>query len=302
MPSRDGLATVARMRFRRAPLAGAAGAFALGIGLGRAGAGWDWVAPVVLLLAGLALLCVLALVGLRWALRVAVWPVLGVWVVLGMGAYGWRVAPSEAQVAGLADGLSREVRGRVVSMTVPVEVPAAGKDADGVMPWEASEDTSAEKGRSVVVDLALDAVEQVTPEVAKMVPAAGGVRVSVYGVAPAVACGDEVRGALRLREPVRYRDPGVFQVGEYLAGQGMALTSGVAGDNLRVTRVGKTGWECRVRAAQGWASGRMTGFTGSGANRAMPGWLRLSAEDGAMLSAMLFGDRTGLSHSLRRGV
>jgi competence protein ComEC len=53
--------------------------------------------------------------------------------------------------------------------------------------------------------------------------------------------------------------------------------------------------------AQAWASGRLVGFADSAANQRLPPALRLNQPDALMLNAMLFGDRTGLSHGLRVG-
>ncbi len=290
--------TVERMRFRRAPLAVAAVAFALGIAGSRYSPRPAWA-----LLAALALLGLLAAMALRFAARAAVWPVLGVWVVLGMAAGVWQPGPAEpVRLVGFADGLSRTVRGRVTRVREPAPVPeAVAADADAVPAWEAAEDTSGERGRPVSIDLAVEQVEEVTPDTSTMVPADGGVRVSVYGVAPALRCGDEVEVPLRLRTPVRFRDPGVFQSADYLLGQGIAAQASVTGDRLR--RVGEAAgaWSCRLQTAQAWASGRMLGFALSPENRHLPSVMRLTEQDAQMLDAMLFGDRTGLSHGLRAG-
>ncbi len=296
------------MRFRRAPVAGAAVAFAVGIGVARVQGWWDFQQPVVVLIGALVLLVGVWLVAMRWGVRVCVFPVLAVWVVLGMGAAGWRVsAPVSARFTTMGDGLRREVRGRVVRVreAEPV-VGGAEKDADGVAPWEMTEDLPGEqaagqqggRGRATVVDVAVEEMEEVTREGDGMVAATGGVRMSVYGEA-GVRCGDEVEFEGRLRTPVRYRDDGVFEVGNALERDGVELTGYTSG--LRVVGTGAAGWGCRVKGAQAWASGRMMGFVASGVNGGMPRWLRLERADGEMLDAMLFGDRAGLSHALRRG-
>ncbi len=222
-----------------------------------------------------------------------------------MAAAVWQPgAPVPERLVGFADGLSRTVRGRVVRVQMPPPLAAGvADDADTVPPWEAAEDTSAERGRPVELDLEMQQVEDVTPDTSEMVSASGGVRVAVYG-AGAVAglvCGDEVEAALRLRTPTRYGDPGVFQSSDYLLGQGIAAEASVSADKLRRVGVGPPTWRCRLRAAQAWASRRMLGFAASAENRRLPAALRLSEQDAQMLDAMLFGDRTGLSHTLRAG-
>ena len=251
----------------------------------------------MLLLAGLALAVWQA------APRAAVWPVLGVWVTLGMAAAVWTPGPPQpVRLLGFADGLSRTVRGRVVRVRAPDPQPEAVEaDADAVPPWEAAEDTSGQRGRPVSLDVAVDEAEDVTPDTSTMAPAEGGVRVSVYGHAPVVSCGDVVEMPLRMRTPARFDDPGVFQAADYLLTQGIAAQASVTGDRVRRVAAGRASWKCRLQAAQAWASGRMNGFAQSAENRHLPSAMRLTQEDAQMLDAMLFGDRAGLTHSLRAG-
>ena len=46
---------------------------------------------------------------------------------------------------------------------------------------------------------------------------------------------------------------------------------------------------------------RLLAYVGSTPNRRLPALLRLTPDDAGMLNAMLFGDRTRLSHTLRLG-
>src|SRR4029077_7785229 len=59
--------------------------------------------------------------------------------------------------------------------------------------------------------------------------------------------------------------------------------------------------QCRIYAAQSWASARMLNYAHSRANRSLPKVLRLSQDDAGMLNAMLFGDRAGLNKTQRVG-
>jgi competence protein ComEC len=292
---------VARLRFRRAPLAAAA----LWLAVGIAAARWS-SPPTVVLVAGLALLATIAAASLRT--RVGWVPVAGLWVAVGMAAAMWQPGPPGAgPIAAYADGLSRTVRGRVTRVRVLAAPASLGEDDTPELGEEAEEDLAAASGRTVSVDLALEAVERVTPDVSEMVPVQGGVRAFVYpgpGTAvPAPGCGDVVEMAIRLKMPERYRDPGAWQYADYLLGQGIAA-QGSAKAVRRVGRAKGWSWEraaCGVHAAQTWAAGRMERYTGSRANRLLPGAMRLREADAAMLNAMLFGDRTGLNHRLRVG-
>ncbi len=80
-----------------------------------------------------------------------------------------------------ADGLSRQVRGRVVRVReLPPRQKAVDQDNDPAW-WMEKEPDAAE---AVSVDLQVDAVEEVTPDVSRMVPVPGGVRVTVLADGP----------------------------------------------------------------------------------------------------------------------
>jgi competence protein ComEC len=256
--------------------------------------------PVLVLAGSLALLIGLWGLAMMRGRRVGWVPVAVVWVVVGMAAAEWRTNPDRGGLAPYADGLSRRVEGRIVRVRrLPARVGSA--DRDRVEAWDAAEEMPEDAGEAVSVDLAVTRVEEVTPEVARMVPVGGGVRVTLYGVSSELRCGDEVSGELRLKRLERYRDPGAWQSAEYLEGQGIgARASGVAGA-LRRTGVSAPGLRCQLAEAQAWAAERLRGFVASRENRRLPVAARLNAADGAMLDAMLFGDRTGLSGTMRTG-
>ena len=291
---------VERLRLRQAPLAAAALWFAAGIIVARWQA-WEGVsAPVVMLLAGLAFLAGIAGFALVRRERMAWVPVAAIWMALGLAGAEWKPSPEYPTVLmGFADNLSRDVEAQVVRVRPGTAAPSV--DADKVPAWEATEESSG-AGRPLSVDLAVDAVEFITPDVSRMEPVQGGVRVSVYNAEGLqLECGDRVLLPLRLRPMQRYRDPGAFQYGDYLLGQGIALEANAQARRVRVIGASAAGWRCRLYAAQAWASGRIAGFVASTANRRLPAALRLNLPDAAMLDAMLFGDRGGLTHGLRVG-
>jgi competence protein ComEC len=299
------------LELRRAPLLAAACWFALGVVTAR-----EW-RPGVVLLGALVLLVGLTAVGLRRGFRVAVVPLAAVWVVVGWWCAEVQPGPPSQQVLmGCADGLSRQVRGRVVR----VRALAPDGDVDReYMPWESeaawegaiSHPSQGREGwgtRSVSstlsVDLQVEEVEEVTPDVAWMTPVAGGVRVTLMASdagLPNLRCGDLVEAPMRLRVPERYRDPGAWQYADYLLAQGIGVHANVKAAKLVRLGGGAASLQCRLYAAQSWAAGRMLGFVGSRANRMLPRVMRLSVDDAGMLNAMLFGDRAGLNHQLRLG-
>jgi competence protein ComEC len=293
------------LRFCRAPLLAAAACFAVGESLSQIPPGMP--RPELLLVFGAAALLALTVLALRRAPRMAVMAVLAVWV--GVGLWSAQLEPSPAPQTALlayADGLSRSVQGRVVRIrTLPVQRDGADSDADSDPDqWE-------EKGTpSTALDLDIAAIEEVTPDRSRMVPMTGGVRATLFAdrgsqPLPTLRCGDVVELPLRLREPERYRDPGVWQYADYLLDQKIAATASSPAAKLRVLSTSRAGIaatvQCRIFAAQSWAAARLLAYVPSAANRRLPAPLRLTPEDAGMLNAMLFGDRTRLTHTLRLG-
>ncbi len=308
-----------RLRFRQAPLLAATVWFALGEVLER----FAW-RPGIVFLAAVGMMLGLTVWALRGALRAVLLPVAGLWVVVGMWCGEMRPVPS-AQTGLLlyADNLSREVRGHVVRLrALPPRVDAGEPDSEG---WRGDQDEQAAAVGALQVDVAVDRVEYLTPDVSEMVPMEGGVRATIIaeegagspgkdgrgesrarqdqsgGGLPELRCGDELEGPMRMREPERYRDPGAWQYADYLLGQGVSVHASVHAAKLRVTGHNAGTWGCRVQAAQEWAAGRVLRYVQSRPNRMLPRAMRLTNDDAGMLNAMLFGDRTGLNHRLRLG-
>ena len=287
---------IERLSFRRAPLAAAALCFAGGILLAR----YTPHAPMHLVVALIALSSI-AIVAIEN--RLAWFPVVALWITLGVAAAEWQPAPAlQASLLANADNLSRTVRARVLRVQRPPP-RAESHDADSVPPWEAAEDTSPERGQPMLLDLAVEQVEEVTPDHSTMLPVSGGVRVAVYQAGPTFhpACGALLEAPLRLRPLETYRTPGAFDYARYLLNQGIAARSNATAAAIRDVGGGTPGLPCRLHAAQSWASERMVEFAGSPANLRLPAYLRLTGPDAMMLNAMLFGDRAGLTHALRTG-
>jgi competence protein ComEC len=280
--------------------------------------------PAVVLLLALVALAGLVLVGLRWSLRVSVLPLAAMWMVVGMWCAEVQPFPvPQRALQSYADGLSRQVRGRVVRVReLPPRQKAVDQDNDPAW-WMEKEPEAAE---AVSVDLQVDAVEEVTPDISRMVSVPGGVRVTVLmdralngatngavethvresghgapNLLPELRCGDVVEGPMRLKAPERYRDPGAWQYADYLLAQGLGVHATIKASKLKLLGEGPRSLPCTVYAAQSWAAERLSGYVRSGANRRMPPALRLSGDDAGMLNAMLFGDRVGLNRALRLG-
>ena len=302
------------------PLFAAAVCFALGDALALVP---SRAAHLTLVLSGAALmLLVAAFATLHRAPRIAQLCVAALWIATGF--WSARIEPSPAPQTALlsyADGLSRTIEARVVRIReLPPRTVREGQNGDA----DSDPDQWDEPGTPMLsIDLALTAIEDVTPETARMAPISGGVRVLLLEkpvhtasvaqmlIAPKqIHCGDAIAASIRLRIPERYRDPGAWQYADYLLDQGIAATGSIRVEQLRVRdsavpetpRAGKiAALRCRIFAAQSWAAERLPEFVHAKVNRALPATLRLTPEDAGMLNAMLFGDRSRLTQPLRLG-
>jgi competence protein ComEC len=308
-----------KLELRRAPLLAAACWFALGEVLVH-----NWLPPIVLLIA--ALLLVLAtLAALHRSLRIAILPVAAVWIAVGFWCAEVHPVPStQHDLATYADGLSRQVRGRVTRVReLHPQYHDATQDKEvGWWPEKEADEEAATVG-SLSIDLQVDSIEEITPDISRMVPITGGVRMNIIPTSasvdntsatpalPTVHCGDLVEAPMRLGLAERYRDPGAWQYADYLLAQGIGAHASVRAAKVAILDDPATKlvapadreaqWQCKIFAAQSWASGRVLGYVHSKANRRLPKILQLNQDDGGMLNAMLFGDRAGLNKTQRVG-
>ena len=285
------------------PLFHAAGLFAAGILAARC----LWLRPslVLIALAAIAILCCVA--ALR-AQRIAWLPLAFLWLLLGTWCALMQPRPAPAPaLAALSDDLLRSVEGTVVD-TGPVRTEIEQNIDEPIL-----------QSPSQRVDLRLSSAEQVSDAADDQIPVTGGVRLTVRWPSPnfltqPFRCGDRIRAIVRLLPPAAYRDPGVFSRADYLLDQGITSTATVSID--RVERLGSShgspgvpgdrssslGWSslpCRITALQHASTARLLALPA--AMRRFPAPLRLTQDDAIMLAAMVAGDRTFLTHSLRVG-
>ena len=292
-------AAVEPLRLRRVPLLAAAVSFAAGVVVAR-----HWQ-PTLLLVLAMALLLALTLISLRAAPRVAALPALTLWIAAGCWCAQMQPPiPTQLPLQHFADGLSRIVHGRVVRVrSLPELQPDRESPQNGLRPWTLEPgawETDAANPRQSV-DLEVDAVEDMTPDLDWMQPVHGGVRVTLSGPPLALRCGDLLDLPLRLRTPDVYRDPGAWSYSDELLTEGIGVVASAHSDRVQRTGGVQPTWRCRLFAAQNWAADRLRALSSSRANAWLPSALRLHSEDAAMLSAMLVGDRSGLSSPLREG-
>jgi competence protein ComEC len=272
------------------PLFHAAWLFAAGIVI----ASRIWLLPplVLILLVMVAALCGVA--ALR-AQRIAWLPLVALWLLLGAWCGEMEPQPAPApELATLSDGLLRTVEGTVVDAG-PVRTELEQNVG------EASATASTQR-----IDVRVATVEVVDDQSDAQTPVVGGVRLTVHWPtdaregAQAFRCGERVQAVVRLLRPEIYRDPGVWRRADYLLNQGITSTATVAMD--RIQHMGQspgTFLSCRVSGWQHASTTRLLALPA--AMRNLPAPLRLSEDDAAMMAAMVAGDRTYLTHSLRVG-
>jgi competence protein ComEC len=279
------------------PLFHAAWLFAVGIVLAH----WLWLRPSLVLVA-LGLLAVLCGVAALRAQRIAWLPLAVLWLLLGAWCAWMEPQPAPAPaLAALSDHLLRTVEGTVVDAG-----PVRGEIEQNLDEPDAIQNPAQRPSQRI--DLRVSSLEVVTDAEDTQMPVEGGVRLTVHWpqVPPAPAgqqpfeCGERIRAVVRLLPPEVYHDPGVWSRREFLLDQGITSTAAVGID--RVDRLGRTPglfFRCRVSGLQHALSARLLALPA--AMRRLPAPLRLSQDDAIMLAAMVTGDRTYLTHSLRVG-
>jgi competence protein ComEC len=301
---------VAPLRFRHIPILVAALCFAAGIATPKLTA--PVYRPSALLLVATLCLVGLTILTMRLHLRVAVVSVCALCFTAGLWcAQIEPYPPQQTQLLSYADGLSRTMQAHVVRIReLPPLNPDATDDIDRDVDFEERDLAAARTTYSV--DLALTAIEDVTPDLSTMVPITGGVRATLVtrdGIpVPNLHCGDVLEAPVRLHQPQRFRDPGVFQFADYMLTEdadGIAATTIIPAGKLHVIAGPplslRAAARCHIAAAQTWAASRLLHYVTATPNRRLHHSLSLSPDDAATLNAMLFGDRTRLTHQLRLG-
>ncbi|MGA7257639.1 MAG: ComEC/Rec2 family competence protein [Terracidiphilus sp.] len=270
------------------PLFHAAWLFACGIAVASLG----WLPPGTEL-AALAMCAIACVAAALRAQRVAWAPMALLWLLLGAWCAEMEPDPAPAQpLLALSDGLLRTAEGTVTSAG-PLRAES-----------ELSVDNPAAEVTVQIIDVRLSSVEVVNDVEDAQAPVSGSVRLTVRWPRPQVpapfSCGEQIRAVVRLLPPEQYRDPGVWSRTDYLLDQG--VTSAASVNIARIEQTGPAGgksFHCLLTSARNFASSRLLQLPA--ATRRLPSAFRLSSDDAVMLSAMVTGDRTFLSHSLRVG-
>lgn len=272
-----------------APVFCAAWLFILGIVAAR----YIWMRPS-LTLAALLPIAVLCAVAATRAQRIAWLPVALLWLLLGAWSSEMEPHPAPARpLDSLSDGLLRTVEGTVRN-TGPLRVET-----------EQNLDQPSRAEPSQRIDVRVAGAEVVTDWEDAQQPVSGGVRLTVRWPAGSNApepfhCGQRIRAVVRLLPPEVYRDPGVWSRTDYLLDHGITSSSSVKAADVKLLGAAPvTSVACRAGAWQHTVAARLLALPAQ--MQHLPTTLRLSAEDTAMLAAMVAGDRTFLTQNLRAG-
>ena len=256
------------------------------------------------LLAALLLLAAVSIWSAIQVPRLGWLPLSLLWICLGFWTSETAVQPAPSQpVRALQDGLLRTVEGTVVSaepLTAETE-ESSGQQA-GV---------EAQGRASQTFDLRLTSAEQIRDDSDTMVAvpdgAANQVRITLLwggGYSMAVHCGDTLRVLLLLHPVPVYHDPGVWNHEQYLESQHVSASATVPAGlgSRRVEVMQRGGWSAACLLNRWRQSAAMRILQLPAAMQGLPHPLRLSAEDAAMLTALLAGDRRLLDRPLRNGL
>ena len=292
------------------PLFYAALLFLAGIVLAR----YQYLRPSYLL-AGLLPLAILALCAI-WKTPRLTWlpwlPLGAIWLALGAWSAETEPAPApDPVIAQLSDGLLRTVEG-----TVTGAGPLRSRDTidEPLEDHEPETLPEARGGEIQRVDLRLSSAEVVTDtsDAILTIPKTGTAKLRLSVVWPslpgtAIRCGERMRVVVRILPPDTFHDPAVWSRATYLETQEISASASVLaarrdGNEPRLSLLSSSDENsatCLLDQARNAASARLQ--TLPALTRNLPRPLRATPEDAAMLTAVLTGDRTYLTHSLRAG-
>ncbi len=283
--ARRGTRTLA---FTAAPALLPACAFALGV----AGAGLRWFSPAFLLLGALLSMALAVLSAFR-APRMLLPGLAALFLVLGCLASELEppVDPQHELALLASAGEQQTFRGEIVR----VEPPHRSTYTDFFR--RKARDAMAQR-----LDLRLHGYRAAD---GREMPLNGGLRLTVYtgehDALPPLLCGTRVEATLAPRAESRYLDPGVWDAGEYMRGQGVGALGSTKAAQVRVLGAGPPGFACELHRWQGVASQRVMTLAQMPSPQRLPQFLQLSEDDASMLTAMLTGDRSYLHRQTRTG-
>ena len=256
-----------------------------------------------------------AILALIKAARLTWLPIAAIWLTLGAWSAETESIPGpDPTIVQLSDGLLRTVEGFITDAG-PLQTPRGNEDSNlesGQQP-ESEPEPHPSTGRIQQIDLQLTAAEQVTDtsDQIQPIPSSGKIRVQIHwpaaGAQP-LQCGQRLRAVLRILPPDTFHDPGIWSRAVYLEGQNITgvatlLATRRDGAEPRLTLLenspGANSIQCRLNTLRDAATTRLESLPAL--TQTLPSPFRARPEDAAMLTALLTGDRTFLTRSLRAG-
>ena len=272
---------------------------------------FQYLRPGLLLIGLLPLSCV-AVFSIAKAPHLMWLPLAAIWMTLGVWSAETESQPAaDPAITQLSDGLLRTVEGTVVD-TGPLRTPGV-EDEDADSTGQESAPSHA-KEQSQRIDLELTAAEIVTDISDQILPIlrhdATRLRLTIHwpdGRPQAISCGQSLRTIIRILPTEIFHDPGVWDRVAYLESQQITATATVNanksdGIEPRLVRLGQANSfspACRFNHWRNASTQRLQSLPSL--TRSFPKSLRATPEDIAMLTALLTGDRTYLTHDLRAG-
>ncbi|WP_263355926.1 ComEC/Rec2 family competence protein [Acidicapsa ligni] len=303
------------------PLFYAALLFIAGILIAR----FQYLRPGILL-AGLAPLTLIAGCAIFKAPRLSWLPIALIWITLGTwSAESERQPAPSPTITALNNGLLRTVEGTV---TAAGPLRNAAPEAEDIPEAQTAPEAQNEPETQDVpaissphqlqqVDLELTSAETVTDQadILTAIPKSqtAKLRLTIHwphanpDSSTPISCGDHLQAVVRMLSPDTYHDPGVWSQTDYLQSQSIAATSSLDsskqdGNQPRLTilnHASATSIACQLNSLQQSASTRLASLPAL--THALPRTLRVTPEDAAMLAALIAGDRTYLTRTLRIG-
>ncbi len=281
------------LRLRRVPLLAALTCFAAGDLLALR---WQ---PTLLLATATLLLFALSLLALRKSPRIAILPAYALWIAIGCWCSQIEPPiPQQHALQQLADGLTRDVRGTVIRVrTLPPPAHNLPHPAFEPNAWDRPTPTPPPTRNPSTSTSSPSSSSPPTSTSSSPPPAASASPSPARNSLSTAATSSPSPSASA--PPTSTATPAPGPTPTTSSREGIGATGSASSSHVQIIRSSTPTLRCRIFAAQAWASNRLQTFAASSASRHLPAALRLSPEDASMLNAMLFGDRTHLTHSLR---
>ena len=277
------IAILEKLSFRAQPALLAAIALSAGI----AATHLYWIAPSWLLLAGILPMLTLCWFG-RQTSRLILLPLFLTFVLIGALLSEVQPHPqAQSALIHLADGDRHRITGEIVRF-------GAVRTIESQRPFS----NEPVQEQQLSLQLAVSSMD------AK--PVTGGLRLAIYApmdirIAP-VHCGDRMTLTAALKEPQRYRDPGVWDGRAWLLGQGVGVIAAASATDILLPIHNSHGSAaCWIHALQTRASERLIALGTTAKPHWLPSALIITESDASMITAMVTGDRSYLERSERIG-